>query len=90
MRCWFAIGWPATRMVSVSTGGRKGNGNSSDPSISAHGRFVTFASTASNLAAGDTNRGSDVFVRDTVAHTTRLVSSASVAGRATVRAVCRR
>jgi Tol biopolymer transport system component len=44
------------------------------PSVSAHGRFVTFASTASNLAARDTNRGSDVFVRDTVAHTTRLVS----------------
>jgi Tol biopolymer transport system component len=49
------------------------------PSISAHGRFVTFASTASNLAGRDTNRGSDVFVRDTVAHTTRLVS-VSVSG----------
>ena len=67
-----------TRRVSVSTAGHQSRQSRFDgsmtPSISAHGRFVTFASTASNLAGGDTNRGSDVFVRDTVAQTTRLVS----------------
>jgi Tol biopolymer transport system component len=67
-----------TRRVSVSTTGHQSRQSRFDafmtPSISAHGRFVTFASTASNLAGADTNRGSDVFVRDTVAHTTRLVS----------------
>jgi Tol biopolymer transport system component len=67
-----------TRRVSVSTTGHQSRQSRFDgsmtPSVSAHGRFVTFASTASNLAARDTNGGSDVFVRDTVAHTTRLVS----------------
>jgi Tol biopolymer transport system component len=67
-----------TRRVSVSTTGHQSRQSRFDafmtPSISAHGRFVVFASTASNLAGGDTNRGSDVFVRDTAAHTTRLVS----------------
>jgi Tol biopolymer transport system component len=68
-----------TRRVSVNTSGHQSRQSRFDgsmtPSISAHGRFVTFASTASNLAGGDTNRGSDVFVRDMVAHTTRLVSA---------------
>jgi Tol biopolymer transport system component len=61
-----------TRLVSVSTNGQQSRGRA--PSISAHGRFVAFTSAAHNLVAGDTNRLSDVFVRDTLAHTTRLVS----------------
>jgi hypothetical protein len=32
--------------------------------MSADGRYVVFASTASNLVAGDTNGVSDVFLRD--------------------------
>jgi Tol biopolymer transport system component len=67
-----------TRRVSVSTTGHQTRQTRFDsamtPSISAHGRFVAFNSTASNLAAGDTNRSNDVFVRDTVNHTTQLVS----------------
>ena len=52
-----------------------GQGQSSDaPAISSDGRYVAFASTATNLVPGDTNGLSDVFVRDTVASTTRLVS----------------
>jgi Tol biopolymer transport system component len=54
------------------TGG--GNGNSGWPSISADGRYVVFESGASDLVANDTNGVSDIFVRDLLAGTTRLVS----------------
>jgi hypothetical protein len=51
--------------VSVSSSGVQANGHSFEPSISAGGRFVVFASGATNLAAGsDTNGKSDVFLRD--------------------------
>jgi len=40
------------------------NSSSFDPAISADGRFVVFASNASNLVAGDTNSNSDVFLVD--------------------------
>jgi len=39
--------------------------NLDDPSISADGRFIAFASAANDLVAGDTNGASDVFVHDT-------------------------
>ncbi|HWH10928.1 MAG TPA: hypothetical protein VG165_07355 [Solirubrobacteraceae bacterium] len=51
------------RLVSVGTGG-PANGASVQPAISADGRYVAFASTASNLVAGDTNGVSDVFLAD--------------------------
>jgi hypothetical protein len=35
-----------------------------DPSISGDGQFVVFATTASNLVAGDTNSSSDIFLVD--------------------------
>ena len=38
------------------------------------GRHVAFFSRASNLVAGDTNDGFDVFVRDRLTRVTRLVS----------------
>lgn len=41
---------------------------------SSDGRFVALTSMASNLVPEDTNNRLDVFVRDTVAHTTRRVS----------------
>src|SRR5215510_9179361 len=50
--------------ISVSSAGAQGNGPSGAPSISANGRFVVFASTATNLVAGDTNGVSDIFLRD--------------------------
>src|SRR5439155_23962025 len=55
-----------TYRVSVSTRGRQGNGFSSDPVISANGRYVAFESAASNLVRGDTNAHVDVFLRDRV------------------------
>jgi hypothetical protein len=47
-----------TRRVSVGPGGTQGNGDSADfnpPALSADGRFVAFASAASNLVPDDTN-----------------------------------
>jgi Tol biopolymer transport system component len=63
-----------TSLVSVGDSGTQGNGSSFSPSLSADGRYVAFVSDASNLVSGDTNGAPDIFVYDTVANTTRLVS----------------
>ena len=63
-----------TTRVSVGIGGRQANGESSFPTISADGRYVAFQSMASNLVRGDTNRLSDVFVRDLATGKTTRVS----------------
>ncbi len=67
----------ATERVSVSSAGEQGNGDSWSPGISADGRFVAFYSYASNLVAGDTNAGTDVFVRDRATGATERVSVSS-------------
>jgi Tol biopolymer transport system component len=54
----------ATRRVSVAADGRPANDDSWTPSLSADGRFVAFRSDATNLAAADGNRSSDVYVAD--------------------------
>ena len=70
-----ASGPPGTLISIRSDGNGSGNNQSVEPSISADGRFVAFVSDASNLVANDTNgSGRDVFVRDTIAGTTQLVS----------------
>jgi Tol biopolymer transport system component len=51
-----------TTRVSVASDGTEGNGDSWLPSISADGRYVAFASEASNLVSGDTNGKRDIFV----------------------------
>ncbi len=53
-----------TQRVSVGSGGVEANGISREAAISADGRWVAFASAATNLVAGDTNGRSDVFVYD--------------------------
>jgi Tol biopolymer transport system component len=63
-----------TRRVSVGAGGQQANRRSYCMAISASGRFVLFASNATNLVAGDTNGEYDVFVRDRKAQLTRRVS----------------
>ncbi|OQW95337.1 MAG: hypothetical protein BWK79_02825 [Beggiatoa sp. IS2] len=50
--------------VSINSKGRFGNASSYDPTLSADGRLVAFASKATNLVTGDTNRVDDVFVYD--------------------------
>jgi Tol biopolymer transport system component len=52
-----------THRVSVSSTGTQANNQSLWPAISADGRVVAFTSYASNLASGDTNHASDVFLR---------------------------
>ena len=63
-------------MVSVDSDGEQGNSWSDKPSISEDGRYVAFASGASNLVAGDSSGTYDVFVHDRVTHATRRVSVA--------------
>jgi Tol biopolymer transport system component len=70
----------AVTRVSVAADGTDANGASSNPDLSADGRFVVFESAASNLVAGDTNGAADVFVRDLQTGTTALVSAAPGGG----------
>ena len=66
-----------TRRVSVSSAGAQADQSSSQPAISANGRFVAFVSVAANLVPGDTNGVGDVFVHDLLTSTTRRVSLAT-------------
>jgi len=63
-----------TARVSRGLRGAQANGYSSDPSITADGRYVVFDSDASNLVSGDTNKCSDIFVYDRSLRTTQRVS----------------
>jgi Tol biopolymer transport system component len=63
-----------TVLASTNADGLPGAFPASWPSISGDGRYVTFE-TSSSLAPGDNNLGEiDVYLRDTVAGTTTLVS----------------
>jgi Tol biopolymer transport system component len=53
-----------TIRVSLSWRGRQANAASCDATISRDGRYVAFASIATNLVPNDTNGWRDVFVRD--------------------------
>jgi Tol biopolymer transport system component len=66
---------PQTKLISVNTGGSAtGNDGSAAYDISQDGRYVAFASSATNLVTGDTNSKQDVFVRDRHTGTTSRVS----------------
>lgn len=60
--------------VNVSTAGVQANGYSGPGDVSDDGRYVVFASSATNLVPGDTNGAHDVFIRDRLLGTTRRVS----------------
>ncbi|MBW4540517.1 MAG: DUF4347 domain-containing protein [Myxacorys chilensis ATA2-1-KO14] len=65
----------AIALVSQSSGGAIGDGDSSVASISNDGKIIAFTSAASNLGGGtDSNSGLDVFVRNLNTNTTTLVS----------------
>lgn len=66
-----------TERLSVDSGELQQNGNSLFTSVSADGRFVAFASGATNLVSGDTNGFYDIFVRDRMLGTTIRASVAS-------------
>jgi len=63
-----------TELVSVSSSGTQGNGDSYWPAVSADGRYVSFSSLASNLVTGDTNGYRDIFVHDRLTGETKRVS----------------
>jgi Tol biopolymer transport system component len=63
-----------TERVSVRADGVEPTGASFESSVSSDGRFVAFASDASNLVAGDHNGTTDVFVRDRALGRTQRVS----------------
>ena len=65
-----------TSLVSVSSGGARAEGDSSQPSVSANGRWVAFNSVAI-LVGSDGNTGFDIYLRDRTKHRTTLVSVSS-------------
>ncbi|MBI4880298.1 MAG: PD40 domain-containing protein [Planctomycetes bacterium] len=71
-----------TERVSVGAGGVQSNNHSSNPAISADGRYVAYESYANNLVQGDGNGEVDIFVYDRQkGKTTRVsVSSAGAEG----------
>jgi Tol biopolymer transport system component len=67
-----------TTLASVGLDGNSdAGGYSATPLISSNGQFVVFASTATNLMPNYTNLLGDVFERDLVAGTNKLVSVSS-------------
>jgi Tol biopolymer transport system component len=62
-----------TERVSVDSDGKQANGDSIAPAISDNGRFVAFASEASNLVDGDTNNKADIFLHDRQKNTTEWI-----------------
>src|SRR5262249_48930366 len=77
-----------TERVSVASDGTQGNDLSFTKAISAGGRFVVFASDASNLVPGDTNGfGRGLFVHDRMTGKTELVDVASDGTQSNVQGV---
>jgi Tol biopolymer transport system component len=71
-----------TERVSLSSSEVQGNGDTVGwPGITPDGRYVAFASGASNLVSGDTNGVVDVFVRDRQLGTTERISVSSSGGQ---------
>lgn len=69
--------------VNLGAFGEQANAGVVDsPSVSADGRYVAFASDATNLVSGDTNDFIDVFVRDRQAGRTTRVSVSSSGAQA--------
>jgi Tol biopolymer transport system component len=66
-----------TRRVSVAADGTQVGRGSEMPSLSTDGRVVAFASRSPKLVPEDSNKVTDVFVRDREARTTELVSVSS-------------
>ena len=63
-------------LISVDRYGlASGNGLSTEPTISADGRFVAFTTTASNLVAGDTITVQHIVFRDLLTGVTSLVTT---------------
>jgi Tol biopolymer transport system component len=75
-------GRPRTERESLSTRGEEANGASFAQGISGDGRLVLFASDATNLVTGDTNKVTDLFVRDRAYRMTTRVNVSSTGEQA--------
>jgi Tol biopolymer transport system component len=67
-------------LASVGADDAPAKGTSSDPSLSANGRWVAFTSFAPNIVLGDGDGTTDVFVRDLRAGVTQRASAADGGG----------
>jgi hypothetical protein len=76
-----------TLLASVSTNGGVGSRNSRRAVMTPDGRYVAFVSEANDLVPKDTNGIPDVFVRDTQAGNTTLVSAGAASTNASAKAV---
>ncbi len=74
---WESVLGDAIVRVSIAASGVEGNGNSAAGDLSADGRFVVFASAASNLITDDTNPQTDIFVYDRQSQLIERVSEAT-------------
>ena len=76
-----------TKRLSVTSAGTQGNGQSYGGAVTADGRFVAFASYATNLDPGVTDPRPDIFVHDAVTseltHITRNASGQESDGQST-------
>ena len=67
-----------TRLVSINKEGTAWSNRNANPvAITPDGRYVTFSSAATDITDDDPTDQNDVFVRDTLTNTTRLVSVAT-------------
>lgn len=71
-----------TKLVSKTSDGKEGDGNSALPAISADGKSVAFESYAKNLCEADMNGGRDVFVWNAATGKLALVSKGMDGGTA--------
>jgi Tol biopolymer transport system component len=75
------------RVSVTASGGERNQGSDSasrivDPAISGNGRYVAYATTSSNVVAGDTNGTQDVFVVDTQTGSVTRASASSAGAEA--------
>jgi Tol biopolymer transport system component len=71
-----------TELVSQRANDGPQGGTSTQPAINRDGRYVAFKSTSTNLVPGDTNGGSDVFLRDRTNGAIQRISVASSGAQA--------
>ena len=76
-----------TTRVSTATAGTEGDQNAFEVGISSDGRYIPFASSATNIVAGDTNGAADVFFHDRNTGITSRESLTAGGGEATGGAV---
>lgn len=69
-----------TVLVSKSTDGVQGNGESRWAALTTNGRYIAFYSYSDNLAADDVNAFADVFLHDLLTGRTELVSRNMIGG----------